>query len=422
MDDRRRRLVTAVSWLFPIGTALIGLALASVANTESLALIVAVTALVIGSLIAVASSFIGNRFNTGQAVAAALPFIFHASAETMRETGRTVDIVGVLAVYCLGLAITWVIRFARGEDQVEMLPLMVRRLLGYSAYGIVYTMMRTGPFAELTGAWDDLVPFAVAVIAWVAVEVFVRSLFVFGPRELTRAYMARAFIQDLNVFSGLVLTGALFGELYGPLGWWALPIALLPYSFAHAAFRRFQETKVTYKQTIRALARIPEVSGLAIDGHADRTTDLATAIAKELGLGPTLVEQVEFAALMHDIGRISLNEPQVLKMGYTDDDIARWSAEIIAESPYLAKVAEHVRHQYEPFRKPGQAADPEISVVSRIIKVAAAYDWKLNEPGASPLSVLESLHAGVAYEYDPEVVAALRKVLERRDRLVPARA
>src|SRR5690606_20232252 len=154
----------------------------------------------------------------------------------------------------------------------------------------------------------------------------------------------------------------------------ALPIS-------HAAFKRFQETKVTYKPTIRALARIPEVSGLAVDGHADRTTEMATAIAKEMGLGPVLVEQVEFAALMHDIGRISLNEPQVLKMGYTDDDIARWSAEIIAESPYLERVAEHVRHQYEPFRQPGQQEDPEITIVARIIKVAAAYDWKVSEGG-----------------------------------------
>ena len=47
----------------------------------------------------------------------------------------------------------------------------------------------------------------------------------------------------------------------------AVPIALLPYSFAHSAFKRFQQTKTTYRQTIRALARIPEVSGLGIDGQ-----------------------------------------------------------------------------------------------------------------------------------------------------------
>src|SRR5690606_26265837 len=194
-----------------------------------------------------------------------------------------------------------------------------------------------------------------------------------------------------------------------------------PYSLAHSAFKRFQETKVTYKQTIRALARIPEVSGLGVDGHADRTTALAASIAKEMGVGPATVEQVEFAALMHDIGRVSLNEPQVIRMGYTDDDIARWSAEIIAESPYLERVAEDVRYQYEPYRRPGVQDDPDVSIVSRIIKVAAAYDWRVHESGSSPLQALESIHSGVAYDYDPDVVASLRRLLESRGKLNPTR-
>jgi response regulator RpfG family c-di-GMP phosphodiesterase len=124
---------------------------------------------------------------------------------------------------------------------------------------------------------------------------------------------------------------------------------------------------------------------------------------------------------MHDIGRVSLSEPQILKMGYTDDDIARWSAEIIAESPYLERVARDVRDQYESYRKPGEQDDPEVSLVSRIIRVAAAYDWKLYKSGLSPLAALEELHAGAAYEFDPEVVASLRRLLATRGVLRPVR-
>ena len=109
-------------------------------------------------------------------------------------------------------------------------------------------------------------------------------------------------------------------------------------------------------------------------------------------------------------------------MGYTDDDIARWSAEIIAESPYLERVADDVRRQYESFRKPGEQDDPDVSIVSRIIKVAAAYDWKVYQDGMSPLEALEVLHAGAAYEFDPEVVASLRRLLETRGVLTPGRA
>jgi len=411
--DWHPRLLAVASWLFPLASGAVGLYAASQARGNAIYILIAAAALVVGSMFNVATSNSGNRFTMGLAVAAAVPFVF-SGLDMIEPTGS-------IAAFGIGLALVWAFRHSRGEDHRELLPIMVRRFGGYVVYATVYSRMRVGLFVELDGGWEDLFPFAVAVTAWLAVEVLIRALLVLGPRELSRSYLARSLLHDLNVFMGLSLTGALFGELFNPIGWWALPIALLPYSFAHSAFKRFQETKTTYRQTIRALARIPEVSGLGIDGHADRTTETATSIAKEMGLGPAQVDDIEYAALMHDIGRVSLSEPQILKMGYTNDDLARWSAEIIAESPYLERVAGQVRHQYESYRKPGEQDDPEISIVSRIIKVAAAYDWKVHKSGMSPLSALEELHAGAAYEFDPEVVASLRRLLEARGVLRPTR-
>jgi len=408
-----RRTVSVASWLFALAIAAVGVFAGTYATTDPIQILVAVTILVIASMVGVAASNSGNSFTTGLAVAAAVPFVL--------GSGSDVDLAASIATYGIGVAIVWALRYSRGDKHYELLPTVVRRFVGYATYATVYSALRVGPFAELTGSWYDLFPFAVALLAWIAVEVTLRALLVMGKRDLSRTYLARAIIHDLNVFLGLAMTGALFGELWPELEWWALPIALLPYSFAHLAFKRFQQTKVTYKQTIRALARIPEVSGLGIDGHADRTTELASAIAKEIGLGPVQVEDVEYAGLMHDIGRVSLNEPQILRMGYSDDDIARWSSEIIAESPYLSRVATHVRHQYEAYRKPGEQTDPDVSIVSRIIKVAAAYDWQVHQDRLSPLQALENLHAGAAYEYDPELVASLRRLLEDRGVLIPVR-
>lgn len=416
MANWKPSTIAAASWLFPVIAGALGVYMATQATSDLFAVVIATTVLVVGSLVGVATSNTGNRFTTGLAVAAAIPFVFS------NESG--VDLAGTLAAYSAGMAAVWALRFSRGEEHRDLLPTMIRRLGGYVVYVVVYSAMRVGSFDTISGEWDDLIPFLAAVAAWLSVEVLLRAMLILGPRELSRTYLARALIHDLNVFVGLALTGALFGELFlfPSIRLWALPIAILPYSFAHAAFRRFQETKITYKQTIRALARIPEVSGLGVDGHADRTTELATSVAKEMGLGPASVDDVEFAALMHDIGRVSLNEPQVIRMGYTDDDIASWSAEIIAESPYLDRVVDDVRRQYDPYRKPGEQDDPDISAVSRIIKVAAAYDWKVHQEGHSPLQALEALHAGAAYEYDPEVVASVRRLLEARGVLTPVRS
>jgi hypothetical protein len=408
------RTLALVSWMYVVVVAGVGLYAATLAFSEPTTILAGVTALVLASMVNVPVSNSGNRFTVGLAVAAALPMVLGPTFD--------VDLAGCIAVYGLGLGIVWALRYSRGEKHTELLPTLVRRFAGYVTYATVYSALRTGPFTTLSGQWEDLVPFMIALVAWIAVEVFLRAMLVVGKRELSRTYLARSLIHDLNVFLGLALTGGLFGELWPEIQWWALPIALLPYSFAHLAFQRFQETKVTYKQTIRALARIPEVSGLGVDGHADRTTDLAATIAKEIGLGPVEVEEVEYAGLMHDIGRVSLNEPQIVHHGYTNDDIARWSSEIIAESPYLGRVATHVRHQYEPYRKPGEQSDPDVSEVSRIVKVAAAYDWQVHLESQSPLQALEVLHGGAAYDYDPEVVASLRRILEARGVLTPVRA
>jgi hypothetical protein len=406
-------MLSVTSWAYVVVIAAIGLYAATLASSDLSIILTAVTALVVASMVRVAASNAGHRFTTGLAVAAAVPMVLGS------DLG--VDLAGAIAIYAIGLAIVWTIRYLRGEGHADLLPTLVRRFAGYVVFATSYAALRVGTFAELSGDWRDLFPFGVALAAWIGVEVILRAVLVFGKRELSRSYLARSMIHDMNVFLGLAMTGALFGELWPEIGWWALPIALLPYSFAHLAFRRFQETKITYKQTIRALARIPEVSGLGTDGHADRTTELATAIGKEIGLGPVQVEDVEYAGLMHDIGRVSLNEPQILRMGYSDDDLARWSSEIIAESPYLSRVATHVRHQYEPYRKPGEQTDPDVPMVSRIIKVAAAYDWQVHQDGLSPLQALENLHAGAAYEYDPEIVASLRRLLESRGVLTPVR-
>ena len=78
-------------------------------------------------------------------------------------------------------------------------------------------------------------------------------------------------------------------------------------------------------------------------------------------------------------GRITLTEPAILKAGYTDEDIARWGAQIIAEAPYLTEVSEYVRVQHSPYRRPGEEKDPDIPIISKIIKISSSYDQAVHE-------------------------------------------
>jgi hypothetical protein len=391
--------------IFPLLAAPVALASFTGIRASAWTVIVMIAALGIGMQFRVPASS-GNPFATGLAVGVAAPVLF--------RLGDGVDLAAVLFVYAVGLSAGWFLLLAR-HDRHGLAAAMPRRLVGLSIYALVFTAVRELPLVEaLEPGWRVMPPLVAGSCVWLVLEAILWMQSGFSPQEFSRRFLARSLAADLNVFVSLVAAGTLFALAYRTIGWWAIGVAGLPYLFAHSAFRRFQIIRRTYRQTIRALARIPEVAGLGIEGHADRTAALALAVGKEMGLNRLEIDELEYAALMHDIGRITLTEPNIVRVGYTDDDIARWGAEIISQAPYLEGIAEHVRRLHEPYRKPGEQEDPSVSVISKIVRAASAYDHLITERELSPLQAVEVLHQGAAYDFDPAVVAALRRVLERQ--------
>jgi hypothetical protein len=230
-----------------------------------------------------------------------------------------------------------------------------------------------------------------------------RSLRSRGPLEL----------RDFDVYLVLILSGSLLGLTFTEIGWFALIVAGVPFMLAYGSFRRLADTRRTYSETVRAMAQIPEAAGHVAEGHAVRVSLLSRAVADYLGLEPTTTERVGWAAYLHDIGRISLNDPGVARLGYTEADIAEWGSVIIEEAT-LHDVAEIVKVQHEPYRRPGQQADPDLPIEARIIKAASAYDDLTGDGSHSPLEALEQLYRGSVYDYDPDIVNAMRTILETR--------
>lgn len=279
------------------------------------------------------------------------------------------------------------------------------------AAAFVYASEFIGTWNLDDQSWSTVLAVGISGLAWFVGRAIVAAFVGVERTDLAGRYLWLLSLEDWAVVVSVLASGTLFGLTWPVMGGWAFAVAVLPYAFGHLAFERYHSTRVTYGQTIRALAQIPEVAGLAERGHSTRTSDLAVAVAQELGLHPNDVTELEYAALMHDVGRITLNEPAILKAGYTDEDIARWGAQIIAEAPYLEGVSILVEMQHRPYRSPGIETDPDVPMSSKIIKVASAYDDGRYARGLSPIEALERIHQGSAYEFDPQVAASLRRVL-----------
>jgi hypothetical protein len=302
---------------------------------------------------------------------------------------------------------------------------LARRLLviGFAA-GV---FRATGLDAEVS-SWRD------ARLALVMVGIVIATLLVDGLlAAVVRAGADRApFLPVLRnelraqvgIGSAIGATGALIALAASIMGIWALPVFVVPLLLTQFSFRRYAAIRESSLQTIRALSRVTELGGYTESGHSRRVSQLAVAVGREMGMSDAELRDLEYAALMHDIGQLSLPEPipggaTVVAAPADQRRIAGLGADVIRQTGVLDEVAHIVDKQAEPYRRAHERTREDIPLASRIIKAVNAYDDLVGDSFETGrrLEAIERLRLGMAYEYDPMVVDSLAKSVERLARL-----
>ncbi|MFD9257268.1 HD-GYP domain-containing protein [Streptomyces sp. NPDC059538] len=225
---------------------------------------------------------------------------------------------------------------------------------------------------------------------------------------------------QLGIGSAICATGVVMALGAAVAGLWAIPVFSVPLLLTQLSFHRITAIRTTYRQTITSLARATEIAGCTPPGHSRRVAALSCAVGRELGLSERELTVLEYAALMHDIGQLSLVDP--VPDGATAElpgaearRIAELGGEVARQTGVPAEVAVIVERQADPYREQPPSA--------RIVRTVNAYDDLVGgsrHPGGS-LAALERLRLGTGHDYQPEVVECLARVLARggRDRVVP---
>lgn len=180
-------------------------------------------------------------------------------------------------------------------------------------------------------------------------------------------------------------------------------------------------------RTIQAIAAAVDAKSLFSREHSSRVTQLCLDIGSEMGLSKDDLDVLEFAATVHDIGKIGTPESLLSKMGrLTDEDWSsirdhpRVGATFLASIDELREVASIIRHHHERmdgYGYPDNLRGEAIPLLSRILAVADAFEaMTADRPyrrAMSPSNALEELRANAGEQFDPEVVKAAAAVIQR---------
>ncbi len=187
------------------------------------------------------------------------------------------------------------------------------------------------------------------------------------------------------------------------------------------------ELNQAYRGTVMVLSDVVEAEDNYTASHCRSVVELAAAVADELGLGYEQRQELEIAALLHDVGKIAipneiLNKPAKL----TDEEFDLMKTHTIEGQALLdrvggrlAKVGQIVRSCHERWDGrgyPDGLAGEEIPMAARIVFCCDAYSaMTTNRPYRQAMpreNAIAELRTNSGSQFEPRVVEALVTVVE----------
>jgi HD-GYP domain-containing protein (c-di-GMP phosphodiesterase class II) len=321
-----------------------------------------------------------------------------------------------------------------------VLPDFVRRRtpIDHLALWVISCWFTVGPSLVIF-LWGTHAP------RWSAVPVYVGALaaqFVFdyvsqflmarpvlgiSPLAQLRSVLPAFAVDAMLAPLGLLCAFAAYGRPWALL--LVLPVLTLFATFARERQRRIDnalELSSAYRGTAMLLGDVIEADDEYTGSHSRDVVDLVVAVADHLGLDSGARRRAEFAALLHDVGKVKIPTEIINKPGPLDD--REWEImkthTVIGESMLgqigglLGEVGQIVRSCHERWDgrgyPDGLVAD-EIPLEARIVCACDAWSAMTTDrsyrKARSNEEAAAELRASAGTHFDPRVVETLADVL-----------
>ena len=242
--------------------------------------------------------------------------------------------------------------------------------------------------------------------------------------------------EGIDLVAGGGRIGALVvgeGDDFDAERWQRLREAVLPQlATAVESAELVEKVRRQHLATIAALSRSMEAKDDYTGGHVERVSELAVALAEQLGYSGPDLDAVEIGALLHDIGKIGIPESILRKPGPLDDP--EW--EVMRKHPVVSEyilssvdlpeivlqIARSSHERIDGLGYPDGLAGDEIPLPARIVLVADALDALTStrpyRNGRGFHAAFEEIRAHSGTQFCPKVVEALGDLYRVRPMLV----
>ena len=192
--------------------------------------------------------------------------------------------------------------------------------------------------------------------------------------------------------------------------------------------KSIENLKKTLNSTIDAMALTVEIRDPYTAGHQQRVSEIACAIAKEMGFSDQEVENIQLTSVVHDLGKISVPAEILSKPGRISD--AEFSIikqhsiigyDILKKIEFPWPLAEIVYQHHEKLDGSGYPrglSNKEILLEARIITVADVLEaMASHRPYRPSLGVdvaMNELEKNKGKYYDKKVVEACKKIVQEK--------
>ena len=193
------------------------------------------------------------------------------------------------------------------------------------------------------------------------------------------------------------------------------------------------EVQAAYMTTVRLLAAAIETRDPYTGGHVDRVAVFSVATGRELEWDDARLQALELGALLHDVGKIGVEDRILRKPGRLDpDELAQMrqhpamGAAMLKDVPYLLPAMTcALRHHemYDGRGYPDGIAGDAIPIEARVVAVADTFDaMTSNRPYRNGLpleAAVAEIERCAGTQFDPQVAAAFLRAV-RAGAITPA--